>query len=127
MNTHRPDYSKYTFNELIEAMQSIDKDSYPERHEEILNILRSDPVMAKKVNTYNALQARKEPANETCENDTALNLLCKLVGILLFGGSVAAGSKLAFTINAISPYKLMVILAPLIALLLLVFYFDRKH
>lgn len=71
---NKPDFESYTFEELIEAAQLIDKHSYPERYDEIIALIKK-----RNSNHERKLTTKKEPVNSEEEDESFTEIYAELI------------------------------------------------
>ncbi|WP_196159798.1 hypothetical protein [Reinekea sp. G2M2-21] len=121
----KPDYSRYSYSQLIQALHAIDRDKWPDRVEEIEAELQTD-----RIQTEISTIALKEEEYDRQQADNHLNKLKGLpIAYLLLVLVVYVNSPELLTLEGlktVSPKFWGVILASLIFAVLQYFYYKAK-
>lgn len=126
MNHSKPDYSTYSFHELIDVIENIDKEKYPERYEEVLFHINQCPIKRK-------LKLAYDNNAETCsENDQGNDysifviVVSVFVTVLITGGVFIRGYGFVNITEPIGMMSVVVILCVL-AIIAGIFFIVGKN
>ena len=87
-----PNYEKYSLEQLLDIKAHIDKESYPERYQRIINILE-DPMKLEKLRSKQELELEKREV-EKVENEASFGAIAIWVyGAIVIYTGIAFGRR----------------------------------